>query len=112
MEGSDISSRVVHIAGILCAVYGLDEAGTAEEFACLWLLHPRGKTQAMMAAVAADAIKTWTDKRPASFSHRALIAVSFDQRNHGTRTVDESKNDSWKAGNPSHALDMFSIFCQ
>lgn len=41
---------------------------------------------------------------------KGLIAVSFDQRNHGTRLVDPLANEAWRQGNPRHAQDMFSIF--
>lgn len=36
------------------------------------------------------------------------IAVAFDLRNHGSRTVDASANDGWGKGNLTHALDMAS----
>lgn len=37
-----------------------------------------------------------------------MIAVSFDQRNHGSRLVDEVANAAWRQGNERHAIDMFS----
>ena len=43
-------------------------------------------------------------------SPTGLIAVSFDQRNHGTRKVDNLANEAWRSGNESHAQDMFSIY--
>jgi hypothetical protein len=39
-----------------------------------------------------------------------VIAVSFDQRNHGTRLVDKLANEAWRSGNDRHAQDMFSCF--
>lgn len=41
-------------------------------------------------------------------SSAPLIPVTFDIRNHGARTVDESKNSSWKSGNNTHGIDMIS----
>lgn len=38
---------------------------------------------------------------------RGLIAVAFDQRNHGGRMVEERANRAWRNGNPAHAVDMF-----
>ena len=41
---------------------------------------------------------------------QGLIAVSFDQRNHGSRKIDELANQDWRSGNERHAQDMFSIY--
>lgn len=38
---------------------------------------------------------------------RGLIALAYDQRNHGTRRVDDKANKSWRDGNAMHAVDMF-----
>jgi len=62
-----------------------------------------------MAPMATAAILDW-NKKSGQTSAKGLIAVSFDQRNHGTREVHKLANESWKAGNPAHAADMFSIF--
>lgn len=61
-----------------------------------------------MAPIAAASIHDW-NSRSASKS-KGLIAVSFDQRNHGTREVNALANESWRQGNPTHAQDMFSVF--
>lgn len=109
-----LSSKTFHIAGILTTVFGLDELppGT-KETACLWLLHPRLQTQAWMQPFAASTISSWNERiregrtgseQPA----KGLIAVSFDQRNHGSREVDTLANETWRSGNPRHAQDMFS----
>jgi pimeloyl-ACP methyl ester carboxylesterase len=63
-----------------------------------------------MAPIAAQVIQSW-NSRPQDHSgkgSKGLIAVSFDQRNHGSRLVDELHNQAWREGNPSHAQDMFS----
>jgi pimeloyl-ACP methyl ester carboxylesterase len=65
-----------------------------------------------MAPIAAQVIHAWNS----SDSHRSrnhtkgLIAVSFDQRNHGSREVDKLHNEAWRQGNPRHAQDMFSCY--
>ncbi|KIY02606.1 uncharacterized protein Z520_01071 [Fonsecaea multimorphosa CBS 102226] len=112
-----ISSSTQHIAGILVTVFGLDEVppGT-NDIACLWLLHPRLQTQACMAPFAAHIISEWnkhqhqTKPRSGRKKNKGLIAVSFDQRNHGSRLVSAIANEAWRSGNEHHAPDMFSQF--
>jgi pimeloyl-ACP methyl ester carboxylesterase len=109
-----VSSKTCHIAGILTTVFGLDELPlNTKETACLWLLHPRLQTQACMQPFAASTIANWNERiregRAGSTQPpKGLIAVSFDQRNHGTREVDKLANEAWRSGNPRHAQDMFS----
>ncbi|EON63224.1 hypothetical protein W97_02451 [Coniosporium apollinis CBS 100218] len=111
---SSISKQTYHIAGILTTVYGLDELSRdTQEVACLWLLHPRLQTQECMAPVAARTIIQWNNRirdGRAGPSPKGLIAVGFDQRNHGSRQVDKVANEAWRGGNPRHAQDMFSIY--
>lgn len=65
-----------------------------------------------MSGIAQSAVSDWNRKirdgsrQPA----KGLIAVAFDQRNHGTRLVDPLANEAWRQGNPRHAQDMFSVF--
>ncbi|KAK5016951.1 hypothetical protein LTR16_003003 [Cryomyces antarcticus] len=109
-----ISKKVYTIAGILTAVYGLAELSSqVNEVACLWLLHPRLQTQECMEPVAASIIHSWNARLQegrGGRSPKGLIAVSFDQRNHGSREVNKLANEAWRAGNPTHAQDMFSIY--
>ncbi|KAK5020418.1 hypothetical protein LTR16_001030 [Cryomyces antarcticus] len=109
-----ISKKVYTIAGILTAVYGLAELPSqVNEVACLWLLHPRLQTQECMEPVAASIIHSWNARLQegrGGRSPKGLIAVSFDQRNHGSREVNKLANEAWRAGNPTHAQDMFSIY--
>ncbi|KAF7585586.1 hypothetical protein BBP40_010500 [Aspergillus hancockii] len=113
---SPISQKIYPVAGILTTVFGLKELPSqATEVSCLWLLHPRLATQERMTAIATAAITDWNDRiktrhSESSQSIKGLIAVAFDQRNHGTRLVDPLGNEAWKQGNPRHAQDMFSIF--
>ncbi|KAF4550358.1 Hypothetical protein D9617_17g046260 [Elsinoe fawcettii] len=106
-----VSSTTIHVAGILTTVYGLDllpPSSQTSDVAILWLLHPRLQTQECMAPVAAAAIRDWYAK--GGDRKTGLIAIAFDQRNHGTRLADKLANEAWRQGNKRHALDMFSIY--
>lgn len=104
-----ISQKVYAIAGISVTVFGLEELRPqVNDVACLWLLHPRLGTQERMTHIAESTITDWNAHH--RDTPKGLIAVAFDQRNHGTRMVDPLANESWKQGNPRHAQDMFSIF--
>ncbi|RKF81230.1 putative alpha beta hydrolase fold-containing protein [Golovinomyces cichoracearum] len=98
-----ISSDIFYIAGINTIVYGLDAVPkTSRTVSCLWLLHPRLQTKEAMARVASACISNW-NSHPLSVEN-GLIAVSFDQRNHGSREVDPLANLSWRKGNERHAI--------
>lgn len=102
-----ISSQTYTIAGIICTVYGLAELSkTCKDVSCMWMLHPRLQTQECMVPFAADIISSYNKKQNA----RGLIAVSFDQRNHGSREVTPLANEAWRSKNPTHAQDMFSNY--
>ncbi|KAI0048999.1 alpha/beta-hydrolase [Auriscalpium vulgare] len=62
----------------------------------------------------AQAIFKWADEAASSGkNHRDFIFVTFDQRNHGARTVDAFANGGWdkepEKHNQRHALDMYAI---
>ena len=109
-----ISAKTSTVAGIITNIFGLEELPRdCEEVACLWLLHPRLKTQECMKPIAALAIADWNKKHSQNIESgkkKGLIAVSFDQRNHGSREVDSKANQAWREGNETHAQDMFSIY--
>ncbi|KAL3470199.1 hypothetical protein BJX99DRAFT_264459 [Aspergillus californicus] len=111
-----VSRKTFPIAGIQTTVFGLDELPPqASEIACLWLLHPRLATLERMTPIATAVITDWNKRiqegrAGSGQSVKGLIAIAFDQRNHGTRLVDPICNESWKKGNPRHAQDMFSVF--
>lgn len=113
---ASVSKKVFSIAGIITTVYGLEELhSNIRDVACLWLLHPRLQTQECMEPIAASTILDWNSRlRDGAASNgqasKGLIAVSFDQRNHGSREVDKLSNEAWRSGNPRHAQDMFSIY--
>ncbi|CAK3951415.1 Hypothetical predicted protein [Lecanosticta acicola] len=101
-----------NIAGLLTTVYGVSELPQLPSaVVCLWLLHGRGDTQDSMAYTAAAMLKAWnTDKRRRNEGGKGLICVCFDQRNHGSRMIENANNVSWKQGNPTHGLDMFNTY--
>lgn len=106
-----ISALTVHIAGLLVTVFGLSELPPSSEttsVSALWLLHPRLQTKACMAPFAAHLIAEWNAHRKKK--SRGLIAISFDQRNHGSRLVCPIANEAWRSGNEKHALDMYSSY--
>lgn len=109
-----ISQETHCIAGILTTVYGLQELPEEiREVTCLWLLHPRLQTQACMEPIASSTIHEWNERQRATKRKDrtiGLIAVSFDQRNHGTREVDTLANEAWRSGNSRHAQDMFASY--
>lgn len=139
--GDSVSTTLLNISGITVTVFGVDELPSkSTEVACLWLLHPRLQTQECMKPFAVSAIQHWNKRvlggdSSASLSRRAssdegagdnstyrhnqgsltgkrgLIAVSFDQRNHGSRQMDPLANEAWRGHggkNPRHAQDLFS----
>ncbi|GKT91218.1 alpha/beta-hydrolase [Colletotrichum tofieldiae] len=103
------------MSGLLCDVYGLEElvARRASAVSCLWLHHPRLRAKEDMADFASRVISQWegttSSAAGAGAGGRALIAVAFDQQNHGTRTVSPTASDSWREGNATHALDMWGM---
>lgn len=63
-----------------------------------------------MAPIATAIISAWNARIRSGRAGKnapGLIAVSFDQRNHGSRLVDKLHNEAWRQGNPRHAQDMF-----
>ncbi|KAI9698890.1 MAG: hypothetical protein M1820_007311 [Bogoriella megaspora] len=113
-DPSTVSKKTFTIAGIQTDVFGLEELPpSATEVACLWLLHPRKQRKETMTPVAMTSVQEWNNRVKdgrAGLSSKGLIAVAFDQRNHGTRLVDELANEAWRQGNQRHAQDMFSIY--
>lgn len=125
-----VSALQIHVAGILVTVFGLnelpsdsesdtntdgDDSSSSTGVSILWLLHPRLQTQECMAPFAGHLIHEWNSHRktlPARNKNRrkGLIAISFDQRNHGTRLVVPLANEAWRSGNERHALDMYSCY--
>ncbi|KAL8938196.1 MAG: hypothetical protein Q9216_004023 [Gyalolechia sp. 2 TL-2023] len=104
-----VSNQTFTIAGISTTVYGLGELSSdVQDVACLWLLHPRLQTKACMENLAAAALHHWNKREECK--RIGLLAVTFDQRNHGSREITPLANEAWHGGNELHAQDMFSIY--
>ena len=111
---SPVSKTTITVAGLLTIVYGLKELQpSVNQVACLWLLHPREQSQESMQPIATSMINDWNRRLIAlDYTHKTLglIAVSFDQRNHGSRQIDPRANGAWRDGNKTHAQDMLGIY--
>jgi hypothetical protein len=112
------------MAGLLVDVYGLAEllsssSSETTQISCLWLHHQRGRNKEYMADIAARCVGAWNSQSQSGGGggnggdgggkRRGLIALAYDQRNHGSRLVDERANGSWREGNKMHAVDMFGV---
>ena len=110
------STKKYCIGGLQTTVYGIDEFLSTTKsagVACIWLLHGRLGKQEMMQPVAASVLHAWNQYHTAQRNPQdyvGLVAVTFDQRNHGSREIDASRNQDWRSGNVTHAIDMFSIY--
>ncbi|ORY68856.1 uncharacterized protein BCR38DRAFT_521819 [Pseudomassariella vexata] len=107
-----ISKSTLPIAGLHVDIYGLAELPpSATSISCLWLHHPRLQSKECMTDIASLSVNAWnshsTPLPSSSSSSRGLIAVAFDQRNHGTRLISAIANEAWRSGNKTHAQDMF-----
>ncbi|KAI1370498.1 Alpha/Beta hydrolase protein [Hypoxylon crocopeplum] len=100
-----VSCMTLPIAGLKVDIYGLSELpATANKVSCLWLHHPRLCRKEDMADITNQIFHAHMQRQ---LSTRGLIAVAFDQRNHGSRLVDGLANEAWRSGNKTHAQDMF-----
>ncbi|GAA6006723.1 hypothetical protein JCM11491_003157 [Sporobolomyces phaffii] len=120
------------VGGLPVQVYGLDSlspTSISKPLSVLFLLHGRfGAASDKLIATFASTLLA----APVGHSHhdrtKDLVVVTFDQRNHGHRTVEREKNFGWREGgkkraqdrrdqgiqddeldNPFHAVDMMSI---
>jgi hypothetical protein len=104
-----VSKETIQMAGILVDVYGIAELspGTTSVSA-LWLHHGRTQNKETMAEIGIQAVSTWNEHRSKHGFSRGVLALAIDQRNHGSRIVQEKGNKAWREGNKTHAIDMFS----
>ncbi|KAK8089420.1 hypothetical protein PG997_004381 [Apiospora hydei] len=116
LQPPHVSKTTIPVAGLLVDVYGLDQLPTAATaVSCLWLHHGRLGNKNDMATFAALALSAWhartndNNSTGSSSPSRGLIAVAFDERNHGTRLAHKASNDAWRDGNKTHAQDMFGV---
>ncbi|TGZ76692.1 hypothetical protein EX30DRAFT_336362 [Ascodesmis nigricans] len=101
------TSTALHLAGLTLTIHGLSHLPPAPaRITALHLLHPRLETSSYMNAISHHSLSAHHSTNPS----RGLITISFDQRNHGQRLVSAARNEAWKQGNPTHAVDMFSMY--
>ncbi|KAL7949384.1 Alpha/Beta hydrolase protein [Trichoderma barbatum] len=104
----NVSVTTKPMAGLLVDIYGLEELPPAPApVTCLWLLHPRIQSRAIMHDFARRAVYSWNQDQKQR--QRGLLALVFDMPNHGTRMVSELANQAWGEGNEQHAVDMLSF---
>lgn len=72
----------------------------------LYLIHQRGGDYTFTESAAYTILKQYYQK--ASDKEVPLVCVTFDNRNHGARLVDDVRNRGWKV-NDTHGVDMMSI---
>ncbi|KAI8194556.1 hypothetical protein KHU50_011533 [Colletotrichum sp. SAR 10_65] len=107
-----VSKSTVLMSGLLVDVYGLAELSPLRPTAVsvLWLYHGRGRAKEDMGAFASRIVSQHNAAATSSpATKRGLIAVAFDQRNHGSRLVSDKANESWRGGNERHAVDMYAM---
>lgn len=102
----EVSMRTMHMVGFLVDVYGLEELPPSAPVTCLWLLHPRTHSRAIMNDVARRAVDAWNKSSQGKKRERGLVALVADMPNHGSRMVSEVSNQDWRHGNPTHGIDM------
>ena len=109
-----VSKHCYLIAGILTTIYGIDDLPSNSAYiACIWLHHGRLGSQDSVQPLASHIVRSWNAHLQSQLTRngaRGLVAVTFDQRNHGSRQIDEVANKDWMEGNKRHAQDMFSIY--
>jgi pimeloyl-ACP methyl ester carboxylesterase len=105
-----------NIAGITVSILGLSSIPpSCTSLTILYLLHPRLQSASTMLPIGSHILTSWSTHQfslPATHPSKSagLLALTFDQRNHGSRLVDAVGNDSWRDGNPRHAQDMFGVY--
>ncbi|OBT92392.1 hypothetical protein VE01_09266 [Pseudogymnoascus verrucosus] len=105
-----------NIAGITVSILGLSSLPqNCTSLTILYLLHPRLQSASTMLPIGTHILTSWAAHQaslPPSHPSKSagLLALTFDQRNHGARLVDPVGNDSWRDGNPRHAQDMFGVY--
>ncbi|KAH6630863.1 hypothetical protein B0J18DRAFT_114433 [Chaetomium sp. MPI-SDFR-AT-0129] len=116
-----ISTHTIQMAGLLVDVHGLsDLPPTTTHVSCLWLHHQRTRRREDLAGIAARCVGGWNAQVATDLNGkgegkgkgkgtRGLVALAYDQRNHGSRIVDEKANGSWRDGNGRHAVDMLGL---
>ncbi|ODQ65309.1 hypothetical protein NADFUDRAFT_47012 [Nadsonia fulvescens var. elongata DSM 6958] len=77
-----------------------------DEIAMLHLVHPRLQNYSYTKILAHELLHRY---RTLTRSSVKMIALTYDIRNHGTRTTHAASNREWSEDNLTHAQDMSSI---
>ncbi|KAJ3034778.1 hypothetical protein HDV00_004640 [Rhizophlyctis rosea] len=107
---SDPPPKKLNVGGLYVHVFGYDRletllcSSTSPQVAVLFFAHGRHGS-AKKSFPLCQTIARAQPRDPNS----VLLVVTFDQRNHGTRMLEERANTTWKDGNDLHAYDMFAI---
>ncbi|KAK4163588.1 hypothetical protein QBC43DRAFT_370580 [Cladorrhinum sp. PSN259] len=108
MTTTVITPETLPLAGLQTDLYGLSLLPpSATQITCLWLHHQRTRTKESMGEFASLILSTYYSQ-PHERT-RGLLCLAYDQRNHGTRTVNPHTTGSWREGNPNHAVDMWGM---
>ncbi|KAK7419264.1 hypothetical protein QQX98_003416 [Neonectria punicea] len=101
------STIAINIAGIPLYLFGVDELNEKQRKGTTVLFHIHGRTRTYKDAekIAYKLLHEW---RARGSPTKGLVVATFDNRNHGTRAIDEISIQDWAAGNPRHAQDMLS----
>ncbi|KAF7626985.1 hypothetical protein AFLA_012927 [Aspergillus flavus NRRL3357] len=101
------SKLTINIAGFHVHLYGVQElsAQQREDTTVLFHIHGRTRTYKDAEPVAHQLLY---GMRKRGDSNRGLVVATFDNRNHGDRTIDSVAIQDWKGGNIQHAQDMLS----
>ncbi|ODV80394.1 uncharacterized protein CANTADRAFT_25978 [Suhomyces tanzawaensis NRRL Y-17324] len=110
-DSEAFSKKTVFIGGINVHIYNADSLQSHVENTTgdipvdvLYLVHERLGNYKYTEAFAFKILEQFYKK-----GGKQLVCVTFDVRNHGERTVDESKNQDWRGGNASHASDLITV---
>ncbi|KAI9428741.1 Alpha/Beta hydrolase protein [Lactarius indigo] len=116
MATSDVVKETLNIAGLSTNVYtraNLRDKRTSEPVVVLFFLHGRTESADHIDPTARAAF-SWAAEKEASSREapRDFIVITFDQRNHGKRTVDQRANLRWDKKTDQykerHAVDTYS----
>ncbi|KAH6880732.1 Alpha/Beta hydrolase protein [Thelonectria olida] len=104
----DSSTTIINIAGLHVYLFGVDELtpAQAEDTTVLFHVHGRTRTYKDAEEIAHQLLHDW---RLRGSGDKGLVVATFDNRNHGTRSIDELSIQDWKSGNGKHAQDMLSM---
>ncbi|KAH7136273.1 Alpha/Beta hydrolase protein [Dactylonectria macrodidyma] len=102
------SLTVLNIAGFHVYLYGVEQlnAEQAKDTTVLFHIHGRTRTYKDAEEIAHRLLSECRTRGP---TKKGLVVATLDNRNHGSRAIDETAIQDWEGGNPRHAQDMLSM---